>query len=114
MIQFYHNPRCRKSRETLQLIHSKGIEPEIVEYLDQVPTKGDIKKILDKLGLRAEDLVRKNEALYKQKFKNQDFSEDEWVRILSDNPRLIERPILINDDRAALGRPPENVLSILS
>lgn len=114
MIQFYHNPRCRKSRETLQLIHSKGIEPEIVEYLDQVPTKGEIKKILDKLGLKAEDLVRKNEALYKQKFKNQDFSEEEWVRILSDNPRLIERPILINDDRAALGRPPENVLSILS
>jgi len=96
------------------LIHSKGIEPEIVEYLDQVPTKGEIKKILDKLGLKAEDLVRKNEALYKQKFKNQDFSEEEWVRILSDNPRLIERPILINDDRAALGRPPENVLSILS
>lgn len=114
MIQFYHNPRCRKSRETLQLIHSKGIEPEIVEYLDQVPTRGEIKNILDKLGLKAEDLVRKNEALYKNKFKNQEFTEDEWVRILSDNPRLIERPILINDDRAALGRPPENVLSILS
>ena len=112
-MEFYHNPRCRKSRETLQLVHSKGLQPEIVEYLDQVPTEKQLRLILNKLGLAAEELVRKNEALYKQKFKGKEFTEDEWVRILSDNPRLIERPILITEDKAALGRPPENVLTIL-
>jgi len=112
-MQFYHNPRCRKSRETLQLLYSKGLQPKIVEYLDQVPTQKEIKVILQKLGVKAEALVRKNEALYKKEFKDKDYSEDEWVRILSDYPRLIERPILITDDKAAVGRPPENVLSIL-
>jgi len=107
------NPRCRKSRETLQLLHSKGLQPEIVEYLDQVPTPKEIRNLLEKLGLKAEDLVRKNEALYRSKFKDKDYSEAEWVNILSDHPRLIERPILVKDNRAALGRPPENVLRIL-
>jgi len=113
MMEFFHNPRCRKSRETLQLLHSKGLQPEIVEYLDQVPTPKEIRNLLGKLGLKAEDLVRKNEALYRSKFKDKDYSEAEWVTILSDNPRLIERPILVKDNRAALGRPPENVLRIL-
>jgi len=112
-MEFFHNPRCRKSRETLQLLHSKGLQPEIVEYLDQVPTPKEIRNLLGKLGLKAEDLVRKNEALYRSKFKDKDYSEAEWVTILSDNPRLIERPILVKDNRAALGRPPENVLRIL-
>jgi len=112
-MEIYHNPRCRKSRETLQLLHSKGLEPNIVEYLDQVPTMKEIKGILAKLGIKAEELVRKNEAIYRSKFKDNSYSEDEWVRILSDNPRLIERPIFIKDNKAALGRPPENVLSIL-
>lgn len=113
MIEIYHNPRCTKSRETLQLLESKGIEPKVIEYLKDVPTEQELKGILKKLGIKATDLLRKNEAIFKELYKGKELSEDEWIKAMIQYPKLIERPIVINGQKAALGRPPEKVLDIL-
>lgn len=113
MLTIYHNPRCAKSRETLQIIESKGEMVQVVEYLKNLPTKEELGDVVSKLGIRPEELVRKNEAVYKTEFKGKDFSDDEWLQILSDNPKLIERPIVIKGDKAIIGRPPENVNELL-
>ncbi len=112
-MEIYHNPRCRKSRETLQLLQEKGLEPDIILYLDKPPTKSRLKSILKMLDIKAIDLVRKTEQIYKDSYKGKTFSEKEWIDILIENPKLIQRPIVINDGKAALGRPPELVLDIL-
>ena len=109
----YHNPRCRKSRETLQIIKEKGIEPEIVEYLKEPPTNSELKELLRKLGISAEELIRKNEAIYKEKFKGKQHSEAEWIEILKQHPKLIERPIVVKGEKAVIGRPPENVYTLI-
>ena len=111
-MKIYHNPRCRKSRETLALIEEKGVTPEVIRYLEEPPTKAELRQILSLLGIPASALVRRNEALYKEKFKGKNISEAEWLDILVENPRLIERPIVVDGDRAILGRPPENVLRL--
>lgn len=113
MIEIYHNPRCTKSRETLQLLESKGIEPKVIEYLKDVPTEQELKGILKKLDIKATDLLRKNEAIFKELYKGKELSEDEWIKAMIQHPKLIERPIVINGQKAALGRPPEKVLDIL-
>lgn len=113
MLTIYHNPRCRKSRETLQLIEEEGKEYEIVEYLKNPPTKDELRRIVEMLGIPAEKLVRKNEDLYKQNYKGKDISDEDWLVILAENPRLIERPIVIKDENAVIGRPPENVKELL-
>uniref|UniRef100_UPI004047C7A5 arsenate reductase (glutaredoxin) n=1 Tax=Roseivirga sp. TaxID=1964215 RepID=UPI004047C7A5 len=113
MLKIYHNPRCQKSRQTLQLIEVSGAEYAIVEYLNDIPTKGELKSILKKLGMPAESLVRKSEQLFKDEFKGKSFSETEWIQIMVENPKLIERPIIVKGDEAVLGRPPENVLKLL-
>ncbi len=112
-MKIYHNPRCRKSRETLALIESAGIEPQIVLYLDDVPTKKELKAILKMLDIDAESLIRKGEAVYKQEYKGKTLSESEWIQAMIDHPKLIERPIVIKDDQAIIGRPPENVQALL-
>ena len=112
-MKIYHNPRCRKSRETLQILEEKGKAPEIIEYLKNPPTKKELKDILKMLGLRAEDLLRKNEAIYKENFKGEDLSEEEFIQAMVDYPKLIERPIVIQGGKAVIGRPPENVLELL-
>ena len=109
----YHNPRCRKSRETLQLIKDKGITVEIVEYLNTSLSEFQLKDILSKLGMKAIEIVRKGEPVFKENFKGKDFSEDQWIRILAENPILIERPIVVKENEAVIGRPPENVLKLL-
>ncbi|MBW8049938.1 MAG: arsenate reductase (glutaredoxin) [Cytophagales bacterium] len=109
----YHNPRCRKSRETLQLIKDKGVTVEIVEYLNTSPSELQLKDILSKLGMKAIEIVRKGEPVFKENFKGKDFSEDQWIRILAENPILIERPIVVKENEAVIGRPPENVLKLL-
>lgn len=112
-ITIYHNPRCGKSRDSLKLIESqKNTEVEIIEYLKNPPTKEELKKLLAKLNLKAEDIVRKNEALYKEHYKGLIFNEDEWIKILCENPILIERPIVVKNNKAVIGRPPENVLQL--
>ena len=113
MLTIYHNPRCRKSRETLALIENAGVEVEIVEYLKEIPTAAEIKSILKKLGIRAEQLLRKNEAVFKENYKGKNLQEDEWIQAMVDNPKLIERPIVIQGEKAILGRPPENVSAFL-
>ena len=110
----YHNPRCAKSRETLAILIDKGIQPEIVKYLEEIPTKEEFKLILAKLNLKASDILRKGEKVYKERFKSMNFTEEEWMTIMLENPKLIERPIVVKGNKAVLGRPPENVIELIS
>lgn len=109
MLKIYHNPRCRKSRETLQLINDQGEEVEIVEYLNEIPTVETLRSILKKLGLKPVEIVRKGEQIYKENFKGKDYDDEEWLKILHENPKLIERPIVVKGGKAIIGRPPSNV-----
>lgn len=109
----YHNPRCKKSRDTLKILEDKGLEIEIVEYLKNPPSQKRLKEILKMAGLRAADIVRKGEAEYKDNYKGKDMSEAQWVKALVEHPKMIERPLVVVGSRAALGRPPESVLEIL-
>ena len=108
-MKIYHNPRCTKSRETLKLIESNGSEVEIVEYLKQIPNSNELKDLLMKLNMHAKDLVRKTEEFFKKELKGKEFSEEEWIQIMIENPKLIERPIVVRGNKAIIGRPPENV-----
>ena len=114
MLKIYHNNRCSKSRETLQIIKDANAEVEIIDYLKTPPTEDELRKILTQLNLPVEYLIRKSEALYKSDFKGKELSEDEWIKVLVQNPKLIERPIVVSDDgEAILGRPPVNVSKLL-
>ncbi|HIA37152.1 MAG TPA: arsenate reductase (glutaredoxin) [Flavobacteriales bacterium] len=112
-MKIYHNPRCRKSRETLAIINEKGVPVEVIEYLKEVPTANDLNDILNKLGIPADQLLRKGEKVYKENFQGKNMSNDQWVKTMLDNPVLIERPIVVTEEKAILGRPPENVLELL-
>lgn len=111
----FHNPRCSKSRQTLQLLRDKGIEPEIIEYLKTPPTADQLRQILDKLGMKPRELMRKKEAEYKENnLADESLSDDELIAAMVAHPKLIERPIVIGEkDQTVLGRPPENVLDIV-
>jgi len=111
--KIYHNPRCRKSRETLSLVEGKGENPEIILYLETPPTIEELKQMLELLNMKPYDLLRRGEAIFKEKFKGADLSDDDWIQAMIDHPKLMERPIVVKDGKAALGRPPENVLSVL-
>ena len=113
-MKIYHNPRCRKSRETLQLVESKGHQPEIILYLEDTPSQDELRSIINLLGIAPYDLIRRGEAIFKEKFKGKSLSDDEWIQAMIDHPKLIERPIVVTEKGAAIGRPPENVLSIIS
>ena len=108
----YHNPRCSKSRATLELLRGRGIEPRIVEYLETPPTPAELTAIVAKLGIRPEALVRKGEAVYKSRYAGKPLSDAEWIAALVRDPVLIERPIVVAGERAAIGRPPERVLEL--
>lgn len=113
-VRIYHNPRCSKSRETLALLEDKGIEPEIVEYLKDPPDRKQLKSILAMLGLSPRQLMRTKEAVYRDKHLDDDkLSDDQLIDAMLADPVLIERPIVIANRKAAIGRPPENVLGIL-
>lgn len=110
----YHNPRCSKSRQTLQLLQDNGVEPEIVLYLDNTPSTAQLDALLDKLGITARDLLRKGEGDYKAlNLGDMSHSDADIVAAMVSHPKLIERPIVVKGDRAVLGRPPENVLALL-
>ncbi len=114
MVQILHNPRCSKSRATLELVREAGIEPEIIEYLKDMPSSAQLREILTLLGKRPRDIIRKGEKIFKELgLSDPDLSDDELIEHMVDNPILIERPIVINGKKAALGRPPESVLEIL-
>ena len=113
-VTIYHNPRCSKSRQTLQLIEAYGIKPKIVEYLQTPPSAAELKDILRKLGIKPRDLLRSGEARYAElELKDAKLDDDALIVIMTENPILIERPIVVSEDKAAIGRPPEKVLEIL-
>ncbi len=114
-VTLYHNPRCSKSRETLSLLQANGAEPDVVLYLDTPPDAEAIKALLGKLGFTsARDLMRRKEDLYKElNLADAGLSEDELIQAMVDHPRLIERPIVVANGQARIGRPPESVLEIL-
>ena len=112
MFSIYHNPRCSKSRQALSLLEEKGISPEVIRYLEKTPTKEELKEILLKLGMSADQLLRKNEADYKAHIKGVS-DEDELIELMLAYPKVIERPIIIKGDRAVIGRPPEALLDLL-
>jgi arsenate reductase len=112
-MKIYHNPRCSKSRQTLALIQEKGVEPEVVLYLENIPTANEMKDLLSKLAISPMQLIRKGEAAWKENYKGKELSDEQIVEAMIDNPKLIERPIVVKDNKAVLGRPPENVLELL-
>lgn len=112
-MKIYHNPRCRKSRETLSILEDQKAKFEIVLYLDSPPSVKELKDILKKLDLSVHDIIRKGEKLYKEEFKGQDLTDAQWLKVLSKNPKLIERPIVVKGKKAVIGRPPENVHDLL-
>jgi arsenate reductase len=114
MLTIYHNPRCSKSRQTLSLLQDQGLEPEIVLYLETAPSPEAITLLLKKLGIGARQLLRRGEQEYKdQSLADTSLSEQQLIAAMAKYPKLIERPMVINGERAAIGRPPEAVLEII-
>jgi len=111
-MKIYHNPRCRKSRETLEIIQDQGIVPEIILYLEDVPSAKELEAILKKLKMDPADLIRKGEAIYKEKYKGKSLTDKQWIKAMITHPKLIERPIVVKGRKAVLGRPPENVMGL--
>jgi len=111
-VTIYHNPRCSKSRATLALLRERGIQPIVIDYLKTPPTAAELRRLLQLLGLRPEALIRKKEAEYKA-IAELELDADGLIAAMVKHPKLIERPIVVANNRAALGRPPENVLDIL-
>ncbi len=113
-VTILHNPRCSKSRQALQLLKDRGVEPEIVEYLKSPPDVAELGRILDLLGLAPRDLMRRKEAAYRElSLADPALGREALIAAMTENPILIERPIVLADGKAALGRPPERVLDIL-
>jgi len=110
---YYHNPSCRKSREGLTFLNEKNIQPEIRDYLKEGLTHHELISILDKLNMKPDELIRKKEAIYKNEIKGKKLTDDQLILKMVENPKLVERPILVNGDRATIGRPAENFMSIM-
>ena len=109
-VTIYHNPRCSKSRQTLAILEEKGIEPTVIEYLTTPPSATDLASILSMLNLSPRELMRTKEDAYKDNNLSDDaLTNDQLIQAMIDNPILIERPIVVRNDKAVLGRPPENV-----
>lgn len=111
--KIYHNPRCSKSRAALALLRERGIEPQIVEYLNAPPSAAELKQILAQLDMTPEQLVRKSEEVYKTDYAGKALTDSQWIAAMVAHPILIERPIVVSGKRAVLGRPPENVQQLI-
>ncbi|MDC6364513.1 MULTISPECIES: arsenate reductase (glutaredoxin) [Flavobacteriaceae] len=114
MIKIYHNPRCRKSREGLEILEKSGQTFEVVRYLEEIPSEEELKSVIQSLGIAPEDLLRKNEAVWKENFKGKHLSDEEIVQAMLEHPKLIERPIVVKGDKAVIGRPAEKISALLS
>ncbi|MDH3699228.1 MAG: arsenate reductase (glutaredoxin) [Flavobacteriaceae bacterium] len=114
MVTIYHNPRCRKSREGLQLVEASGVPHEVRLYLKEPLTKNELQAVLKALGIPAEDLVRKNEAIWKSEYKGRPLSEADIISAMQAKPTLVERPIVSDGKRAVIGRPGEKITEFLS
>lgn len=113
MIKIYHNPRCKKSREGLAVLEKSGKDFEIVKYLDDTFTENELAEIIKLLKINPFELVRKNEKIWKENYKNKQLSDAEIINAMVQNPKLIERPIVVNNNKAVIGRPSENILEII-
>lgn len=109
----YHNPRCSKCREAVDLLVKNNCELTFREYLKEPPSQKELKELLQKLNCKAVDIVRKSEPLYKEKFAEKKLTNAQWLKVLSENPILIERPIVVDGERALVGRPPILVLDLI-
>jgi arsenate reductase len=112
-MKILHNPMCSKSREALKILEEKGEKVEVIEYLKNTPSVDELKKIIKMIGVNAEDIVRKNEEIYKDNYKGKKLSNDEWIAVMVKYPKLIERPIVIKGNKAIIGRPPVKIIEIL-
>jgi len=113
MMKIYHNPRCRKSREGLNYLINKGVEITVIEYIKAGITKDEIREIVLKLNISPFDLVRKNETLFKKELRHLDLTSDEWIQVISENPVLLRRPVVLARHKGVIGDPPENIEKIL-
>tara|TARA_B100000902_G_C27237801_1_gene878390 strand:+ start:565 stop:912 length:348 start_codon:yes stop_codon:yes gene_type:complete len=113
-MKIYHNPRCRKSREVLSILSDNNINYEIILYLTNPPNPEKLKSIIQMLNITPFELIRKEESIYKNNFKNKEFTDEEYIDLMCLYPVLIQRPIVIKDNNAVLGRPPINVLDLLN
>ena len=112
-VTIYHNPRCSKSREALKLLEEQGADVEVVKYLDTPPSKEELKSLLKMLGISARELMRTKEAIYKELGLGDVEDEEKLIEAMVEHPRLIERPIVIKDGKAVIGRPPQKVIELL-
>lgn len=112
-LKIYHNPRCSKSRQTLQIIEESHADVEIINYLNDTPSASELKDLLKKLGMTPQQILRKGEPVFKEKFKGKDLTDAQWIKAMIEHPKLIERPIVVKGNKAVLGRPPENVLELI-
>ncbi|MEP1096542.1 MAG: arsenate reductase (glutaredoxin) [Cyclobacteriaceae bacterium] len=113
MIKIYHNQRCSKSRCTLDILKEKSVEMEVVDYQINPPSTDELRDILRMLEMKPLDLIRKGEEIFKENFKGKNLTDEEWIAVMIKHPKLIERPIVVNNGKAVIGRPPENVETIL-
>ncbi|WP_420322411.1 arsenate reductase (glutaredoxin) [Flagellimonas sp.] len=113
MIKIYHNPRCSKSRLGIEYLEKSGVAFEVVRYLEDVPTANQLKEVITYLGISPLELVRKNEAIWKENYKGKTLSDDAIINAMVENPKLIERPIIIKGKKAVIGRPTENIDKLL-
>ena len=113
MITIYHNPRCSKSRQGVALLEASGKNFKKITYLKELLTKEELTIIIEKLGLEPMDLIRKNETVWKENYKSKSLSNEELIEIMIQNPKLIERPIVCNNEKAVIGRPTEKIHTIL-
>ena len=113
-MKIYHNSRCSKSRQTLELIRKAGVEPIVIDYLSTPPTQSELSEICGMLGIDPQDLIRRGESIYQElDLANRELSAEEALKVMIENPKLIERPIVVKNQKAVLGRPPDNVNSLL-
>ncbi|MGB0203910.1 MAG: arsenate reductase (glutaredoxin) [Neptuniibacter sp.] len=113
-VTIYHNPRCSKSRQTLALLEENGVTPQVRKYLDDAPSAEELKQVLSQLGISARELLRTKETEFKENgLDDSSLSDDQIIKVMTEVPKLIERPIVIKGDQARIGRPPESVLEII-
>ena len=113
-LKILHNPRCSKSRQTLAILSDNGIDVDIIEYLKDVLSEKTLRQIINNLGIKPRELLRKGEVVYKENnLRREDLTDDDLIQFMLDNPILIERPIVYDDKRAVIGRPPDNVLKLI-
>jgi arsenate reductase (glutaredoxin) len=113
MLRIYHNPKCKKSREGLKYLKDKGIPIEVINYINDGIAEQELKDVLKKLNLKPEAIVRTQEDLYKKELKGKNFTDIEWIKILSENPRLIQRPIVVARHKAVIAEPPDKIEELL-